>query len=204
MFAALMCLCLAGSIGLSRGIPPCYGYVKGVATSGASCQTAKLHKLTYCGHIASLHIAESDYQRMAKYKVKIGIVAHNLCMDAAVIAAIISRESHAGANLINGEDPDKRLYGLMQLNKLWHPPLGAWDSEEHISQATEFLITMINTIKAKFPNWTVNQQLKGGIAAYNAGPANILSYADVDKHTSGHDYSNDVIARAIFFKAYGY
>lgn len=40
----------------------------------------------------------------------------------------------------------------------------------------------------------------GGIAAYNAGDSLVLSYEDVDKYTTGGDYSNDVIARAQWFK----
>lgn len=40
----------------------------------------------------------------------------------------------------------------------------------------------------------------GGIAAYNAGDLNILPDQDVDARTTNGDYSNDVIARAQWYK----
>lgn len=36
----------------------------------------------------------------------------------------------------------------------------------------------------------------GGLAAYNAGIDHVDSWNNVDQHTTHHDYSNDVIARA--------
>ncbi|XP_054460631.1 LOW QUALITY PROTEIN: lysozyme g-like, partial [Anoplopoma fimbria] len=50
--------------------------------------------------------------------------------------------------------------------------------------------------EAKFPSWSAEQQLKGGIAAYNMGDGNVHSYGEVDAHTTGGDYSNDVVAKA--------
>lgn len=43
---------------------------------------------------------------------------------------------------------------------------------------------------------TVRVLLVGGIAAYNAGVDHVESWSNVDQHTTHHDYSNDVIARA--------
>ncbi|XP_078512291.1 lysozyme g-like [Lissotriton helveticus] len=203
MLVVLMGLCLTAFVDLSSGAF-CYGYVKEIATSGASCITAKLNKLKYCGHVASLQMAEADFKRLAKYKVTIGIVAHNLCIEPSVIAAIISRESHVGASLKNGMDAGGKYFGLMQLSKEWHKVKGDWDSAEHITQGTEVLIQMMKSIQTKFPTWTINQQLKGAIAAYNCGPGNVKTYPEVDKYTTGRDYSNDVVARAIYFKVNGF
>uniref|UniRef100_A0A0E9XA42 Lysozyme g n=1 Tax=Anguilla anguilla TaxID=7936 RepID=A0A0E9XA42_ANGAN len=59
-------------------------------------------------------------------------------------------------------------------------------------------------MKAKFPSWSKEQQLKGGIAAYNCGDQRVCSYVEIDSNTTGHDYSNDVVARAQFYKRNGF
>ena len=46
--------------------------------------------------------------------------------------------------------------------------------------------------------------LKGGISAYNAGASKIQDYENVDARTTGHDYGNDVVARAQYYKSIGY
>lgn len=85
-----------------------------------------------------------------------------------------------------------------------HTALGAWDSEEHLCQGTDILVFFINRIRNKFPGWSPEQQLKGGIAAYNMGDRNVHSYENVDSHTTGKDYSNDVVARAQWYKINGF
>ncbi|XP_032399675.1 lysozyme g-like [Etheostoma spectabile] len=84
-----------------------------------------------------------------------------------------------------------------------HIARGRWDSEEHLCQATDILIHFILRIKHAFPDWSKEQQLKGGIAAYNAGDGKIHSYEEVDAKTAGGDYSNDVVARAQWYRNYG-
>ncbi|XP_045579258.1 lysozyme g isoform X1 [Salmo salar] len=85
-----------------------------------------------------------------------------------------------------------------------HTPKGEWNSEEHLKQCTEILIGFIKIIQKKFHLWTKEQQLKGGIAAYNKGQDCVESYEKVDAHTTGMDYSNDVVARAQWFYRHGY
>jgi hypothetical protein len=46
--------------------------------------------------------------------------------------------------------------------------------------------------------------ISGGVAAYNSGVSTIKSWGGVDSATTGRDYSNDVIARAKWFKAHGW
>ncbi|KAF3852291.1 hypothetical protein F7725_005646 [Dissostichus mawsoni] len=75
-----------------------------------------------------------------------------------------------------------------------------WASKEHICQGTDILINFLLRIKHTFPDWSREQQLKGGIAAYNAGDGNIDSYETVDSKTSNGDFSNDVIARAQWYR----
>ncbi|NWW47785.1 LYG protein, partial [Pedionomus torquatus] len=180
-----------------------YGNIMNVDTTGASEATAKPEGLSYAGVPASEKIAERDLKNMAKYKAKITKVS-NRCIDPAVIAGIISRESHAGTVLDNGWGDHGNAFGLMQVDKRYHKIVGSWDSEEHLIQGTEILCDMVKAIQKKFPNWTKEQQLKGGIAAYNAGPNSIQTYDGMDIGTTHNDYANDVVARAKFYKRNGY
>nr|BDH78621.1 G-type lysozyme C-terminal like protein [Triakis scyllium] len=116
----------------------------------------------------------------------------------------MSRESRGGNVLENGRGDHGNGFGLMQVDKRHHKIVGAWDSKEHITQATQILIGMIQGIAKKFPNWSKEQQLKGGISAYNAGPGNVQTYEKMDVGTTGNDYANDTVARAQWLKMHGY
>ncbi|KAG9492345.1 hypothetical protein GDO78_000710 [Eleutherodactylus coqui] len=91
-----------------------------------------------------------------------------------------------------------------QVDKRYHKPVGAWDSEQHITQGTQILIYMWNAIKKKFPKASNEAVLKGSIAAYNAGQNSVTDLNKVDQRTTGGDYANDVVARAQYFKSHGY
>ncbi|NXY74489.1 LYG protein, partial [Glareola pratincola] len=192
------------SAGVSQGRTDCYGSVNRIKTPGASCKTAKPEGLSYCGVKASQKIAELDLKAMNQYKTLIKKVGEKLCVEPAVIAGIISRESHAGKVLKGGWGDNGNGFGLMQVDKRSHKPVGTWNSEAHLMQGTNILISMIKTIKKKFPSWTKDQQLKGGISAYNAGTGNVRSYDKMDIGTTHDDYSNDVVARAQYYKKHGY
>ncbi|KFV62659.1 Lysozyme g, partial [Dryobates pubescens] len=204
MYPMLVLLGLAALLGASEGRTDCYGSVNGIKTSGASCATAKPEGLSYCGYRASEKIAERDLKAMDRYKTIIKRVGEKLCVEPALIAGIISRESHAGKVLQNGWGDNGNGFGLMQVDKRFHKPEGSWNSETHITQGTNILITMIKTIQGKFPRWTKDQQLKGGVSAYNAGAGNVQSYDKMDVGTTHNDYSNDVVARAQYYKKHGY
>ncbi|XP_030650181.1 lysozyme g-like 1 [Chanos chanos] len=181
-----------------------YGDVTKIDTTGASESTARQDKLRVKGVEASHELAEHDLRRMNKYKSIIIRVGGALQMDPAVIAAIISRESRAGAALVDGWGDHGNGFGLMQVDKRYHKLRGAWDSEEHVTQGTEILIDSIKAIQRKFPNWPKEHQFKGGISAYNAGVRNVRTYERMDIGTTGNDYSNDVVARAQWYKRNGY
>ncbi|XP_037619883.1 lysozyme g-like isoform X1 [Sebastes umbrosus] len=164
------------------------------------------------GEEASHTMAETDAERMEEYRSMINRVGEKYEIAPALIAAIISRESRAG-NTIKSQggwgdyNPGRRAYnawGLMQVDVNpdggGHTPEGDWDSEEHLCQGTRILVHFIKRIRNKFPNWSREKQLKGGIAAYNMGDRNVHSYEDVDENTTGEDYSNDVIARAKWYR----
>ncbi|NXW55985.1 LYG protein, partial [Eurystomus gularis] len=181
-----------------------YGNILNVDTTGASMATAKPEGLSYAGVAASERIAERDLKNMQKYQDMIIEVGHSKCVDPAVIAGIISRESHAGTAVDNGWGDHGNAFGLMQVDKRYHNPVGSWDSKAHLTQGTEILGRMLETMQTKFPTWTKEQQLKAAISAYNAGPKNIQSYDRMDIGTTQNDYANDVVSRAKFFKRNGY
>uniref|UniRef100_A0A3B4WIT6 Lysozyme g n=1 Tax=Seriola lalandi dorsalis TaxID=1841481 RepID=A0A3B4WIT6_SERLL len=190
-----------------------YGDIMKVETSGASMLTAQQDNLDFEGKEASYAMAEIDLVEMNNYKSTIKNVARQKGVDAALIAAIISRSCRAGKWLTGGwggYDEKRQKYntfGLMQIdvspNGGGHTPKGSWDSEEHLCQATDILIYFIMRVKHKFRGWSKEQQLKGGIAAYNAGDGNIGPDGDVDSKTSNGDYANDVVARAQWYKSNG-
>ncbi|XP_053311965.1 lysozyme g-like [Spea bombifrons] len=198
--ALLVFLGVIGSVSASGK----YGDINLIPTTGASCSTSSQDSLAYCGVRASERMAQTDIQRVNNLKDKIKSVANKKGMDPAVIAGIISRESRGGSVLKNGWGDGGNAWGVMQVDKRYHKILGAWNSEEHISQGTDILIGMFNSIKNKFPNWTIHQHLKGAIAAYNTGSGRVSSFSGVDDSTTGKDYSNDVVARARFYRQNGY
>ncbi|XP_057699607.1 lysozyme g-like isoform X1 [Corythoichthys intestinalis] len=180
------------------------GNIMKVDTTGIHKETADQEEmLPYDGVPASNKPAETDQDRMNNYKSLIQKVGGQKGIDPAIIAAIISRESRAGKALKDGWGYYKQAWGLMQVDKRYHTLRGGWDSEEHITQGTDILTDFLRQIKNKFPSWTPEQHLKGGIAAYNAGPRRVETYEEMDKHTIGHDYSNDVVAKAQWYKNNG-
>lgn len=181
-----------------------YGDVMKIDTTGASEKTARQDKLTVQGVDASYKLAEHDFNRMKKYRDLIIKVGRAQQMDPAVISGIISRESRAGAALKDGWGDHGNAFGLMQIDKRYHTPRGAWDSEEHLTQGTQILIDFIKKIQKKFPDWPKEHQFKGGISAYNAGDKNVQTYERMDVGTTGGDYSNDTVARAQWFKRNGF
>ncbi|CAH1266915.1 LYG1 [Branchiostoma lanceolatum] len=182
-----------------------YGNIMAVDTTGASSQTASQDGLWYSGIGASFQLASNDLSRLNSYKSKIFDAANAKNMDAAVIAAIISRESRAGAALAaDGTGDHGNGYGLMQVDIRYHSTEGGPYSTTHIKQGTQILIDTINCVKRRHPDWTAEMALKGGLSGYNAGCGNVQSYAGMDVGTTGDDYGNDVAARAQWLKGNGF
>ncbi|NXI51698.1 LYG protein, partial [Chloroceryle aenea] len=181
-----------------------YGDILNVDTTGASEATAKPEGLSYAGVAASARIAERDLKHMEKYRDKIIEVGKEKRVDPALIAGIISRESHAGTVLEDGWGDHGNAYGLMQIDKRYHNTVGSWDSKEHLAQGAEILRGLVDDMQKKHPTWTKEQQLKGAISAYNAGPRNVQTYDRMDIGTTHNDYANDVVARAQFYKSNRY
>ncbi|XP_071400436.1 lysozyme g-like [Centroberyx affinis] len=140
---------------------------------------------------------------MERYRETITRVGDKLGVHPALIAAIISRQSRAGKMLrTDGYGQyDPNCYGLMQVNKAYHAVKGDPFTEEHVDEGTTVLIQAIKTMCRMKPQWSKEQQLKGGLAAYIAGPERVtdLPYEELDRRTPFADFANDVVARAQWF-----
>ncbi|KFW12169.1 Lysozyme g, partial [Fulmarus glacialis] len=161
---------------------------------GRVCKSA----FSYAAGLAMVRkIAEADVVRLRKYEIPIKRVARNLCLDPALIAAIISQESRVGMLLDNGWDQERHKYGLMQVHRddKEQRPYGMWDSEEHINQCSTILVLAINEVRARHPTWTWDQQLRGGICTYRAKMGNVRVYEE-DPCDRDNNYANSVIRRA--------
>uniref|UniRef100_A0A2K6GIN1 Lysozyme g-like protein n=1 Tax=Propithecus coquereli TaxID=379532 RepID=A0A2K6GIN1_PROCO len=194
---------LIALIGTSRGLYPfthstsphlpprlyrgCYGDIMTMETLGTTCD---INSLINCGIRGSETFAEMDLRAMKPYPTLIKEVGQRHCVDPAVIAAIISRESHGGSVLRDGWDRGGLKFGLMQLDKQIYHPVGTWDSKEHLLQAVGVLTDRIKAIQKKFSTWNVTQHLKDR-PYFESGIEAIVTPADVDD-----DYVNDVLARA--------
>ncbi|NXB28337.1 LYG protein, partial [Eulacestoma nigropectus] len=145
------------------------------------------------GYAMIQRTAEADLVRLRRYEIPIRRVARNLCLDPALIGAIMSQESRVGLLLDNGWDQGRQKYGLMQISRQQSQPYAVWDSEEHINQCSNILVLSINEVRARHPTWTWDRQLR----AYNAGVNTIQTYDKMDIGKT-HNYANDVDARARF------
>ncbi|KAK1806930.1 hypothetical protein P4O66_005414 [Electrophorus voltai] len=175
--------------------------IKNIPTTGAGETTSKqLWNSQLMGKPASHALAEDDAGRMKHYRRAILRAAQKTQIDPAVIAAIISRETRGGSYLQpDGWNSQGAAFGIMQVHRM-NSPRGGKDSEEHITQACSLLADFIEDMN---PSWSPEQRYKGGIAAYNCGPAKVTS-TDVDRNTEDGDYANDVVARAQWYKLHGY
>ncbi|KAM8942519.1 lysozyme g-like protein 1 [Lycaon pictus] len=174
----------------------CYGNIRNVETPGASCGIGKRHGLNYCGVRASERLAEIDMPYLLRYQPVIHTVGQKYCVDPAVIAGVLSRESHGSNAMVNVGNTGNGI-GVVQDPGFYAPT--SWISESQVSQITEVLTVRIKEIQRRFPTWTSDQYLKGGLCAYAGGPGYIRSSQDLSC-----DFCNDVLARAKYFKRHGF
>ncbi|XP_070174181.1 lysozyme g-like [Littorina saxatilis] len=133
-------------------------------------------------------------------------VAKSNCIEAALIGAVASRETNGGASLTASGVGiwDHNGYGIMQCD-LHTSGLPCKDCAPRSCCHIEMLVHRkivpdIHAMKAKFPSWSIEQQVQAAIAAYNTGRSRVHGFSNIDAYTTGHDYSNDVIARAQHLK----
>ncbi|TKC41882.1 hypothetical protein EI555_011395, partial [Monodon monoceros] len=114
----------------SRLYHGCYGAIMTMETSGATCDITRV-------------IAGNGFEGLQVLQILIKEARH--CMDPALTAAIISRESHGGTIRQDGWDHKGLKFGLMQ--------------------AVGILTDRIKANQKKFPTWSVAQYLKGVTAS---------------------------------------
>ncbi|MBZ3885415.1 Lysozyme g-like protein 1, partial [Sciurus carolinensis] len=180
----------------------CYGNIRTLDTPGASCGVGRRHGLNYCGVRASERLAEIDMPYLVRYQPIMRTVGQRYCVDPAVIAGVLSRQSQGGNFLVNvGNAGNVGNMGdgvrVVQDSNLYAPT--SWITESQVSQITEVLITRIKEIQTRFPTWTPDQYLRGGLCAYSGGPGYVRSNQDL-----GCDFCNDVLARAKYLKRHGF
>jgi hypothetical protein len=164
---------------------------------GASAATAHPEGLS-AGICASYRLAQFDLPRLRRFQAHFEATGVKYGLPPALLAAIASRESRAGGTLdVNGLGGGGDCFGLMQLDSRYHPPRGGPYSGEHIEQAARVLERLLEEVKAKHPGWPPEQQLRGGVVAYDVGVSHVRTIKDMDRGTTRDDYSNDVWARAL-------
>nr|CAD92342.1 goose-type lysozyme 1 [Oikopleura dioica] len=189
-----------------------YACIESIETVGCldTCYEDDCHgtQMYCCGELA-----QNDWDAIIKFQSVTKAAAEAKNIDHNILAAIMSRESRAGRKLEswNGEYGWGKCktgscygWGLMQVDRRFHQPEGAWDSQEHLEQATQILIDQINCISRKFDRWTLPMKTKGGICAYNRGCSHVQNYDGMDIGTDGNDYANDSVCRGQWFKNRGF
>ncbi|XP_010641503.1 lysozyme g-like protein 1 [Fukomys damarensis] len=171
----------------------CYGNIRALDTPGASCGIGRRYGLTYCGVRASERLAEIDLPYLLRYQPMVQMVGRKYCMDPAVIAGVLSRESLRGSVPVNMGVP----VNVVQDTNDFAPK--SWISESQVSQMTKVLTTRIKEIQRTFPTWTPDQYLRGGLCSYSGGAGFVRSGQDLRC-----DFCNDVLARAKYFKRHGF
>jgi len=168
------------------------------ASAATSSQSARLAKEKITGVAASHELAKGDVAALTKCAADFQAVALKYGMPPALLAAIASRESHAGAALDSeGWGDHKQAFGMMQVDRRHHDiVLGDPRGRGHIDQATGVLKAMLERVTANHADWPEEQKLRGAVAAYNVGDSNVWTIEGMDRGTTGDDYSNDVWARA--------
>ncbi len=147
--------------------------------------------------------AEEDVPRIASLRSKMEAAARNHRVPVEYLEGIASRESRGGKALnAMGYDDEKQAFGVMQVDQNYHKLEGvnAPDSQAHIDQAARILRDDKRQMDKKFPKWSDEERWRAAIAAYNMGSGNVKTKEQVDKGTTGGDYSQDVLIRAQTFR----
>ncbi|KAL6039323.1 hypothetical protein STEG23_014162, partial [Scotinomys teguina] len=113
--------------------------------------------LVLAGVRASERLAEIDRPYLLRYQPTMRIVGRKYCMDPAVIAGVLSRESQGGNFVVDMGNMGNGI-GVLQDSNIYPPT--SWKSDSWVSQKTEILTSKIKEVQARFPSWTPDQYLR--------------------------------------------
>ena len=177
---------------------------RNLPTTGASARTARQDRAP-AGVEGSRTMARNDEQHVGHFQKEFRAAGARHNIDPSILAAIASRESRGGNALDrNGAGDGGNGHGLMQVDRRYHTPAGGPFSAAHINQAAGILGGFRDQLARENPSWTPEQVMKGAISAYNRGTRGLNDPNTTDSRTTGHDYANDVIARAQYYKERGF
>ena len=146
--------------------------------------------------------AEADLKEVAGLRRKFELASRKNRVPTEILAGIASRESRAGKHLNKeGYDPEKQAYGIMQVDERFHKREGKTpDDQAHIDQAARILRQYRDDMDKKHPEWPEQDRWRAAVASYNFGPGNVKSLENLDKGTTGNNYSEDVMQRARVYR----
>ena len=154
--------------------------------------------------LASRDKAKADLAEIEKLHPKLKKAAEKFSVPMEILAGMASRESRAGKHLNKkGYDIEKKAFGLLQVDGRFHKLQGKTPTDQaHIDQAAGILRQYRNTMDRKHGDWSDEERWRGAVAAYNMGPGNVKTRENIDKGTTGGDYSKDVLHRAELYGAH--
>ena len=158
-----------------------------------------------------MSLPHEDVAWLEKLQPLITAISDSYGLPAALVGAIVSRESGGGRLLgKNGCPPGTgdrgHGRGLMQIDDRWHTGfLGIGDlwtyPAANISYGCWILRTNLDWVERRqeFTGMSEEEQLRTAVAAYNTGPGRVSRAVregkGVDYYTFGGDYSEDVFHR---------
>ncbi|HRI70688.1 MAG TPA: type VI secretion system tip protein TssI/VgrG [Polyangium sp.] len=156
---------------------------------------------------AARRAGAEKYQELAKQ------MGEKYNIPPAMALAWMNRESAYGEFLdANGYSKfDGQGFGMFQVDKRYHTPVGGPADWNHIDQAMGIYKNTINDIKARNPGWTDEEYWAAGLVGYNAGPGSAATrpsssaaWAQLDRGTAyiadaNGDYSRDIWTEAQWY-----
>jgi hypothetical protein len=162
---------------------------------------------------STLYIDHFDAAAPYKNALVQAAAPYSSWLKPSILAAIGSRESGWGLLLDSTDRGDLgNGHGIMQIDIRYHSDFinnNNWrDPGVNIKYATDNVLAEYYNYLSRNTSLRGFDLLRGAIAAYNAGPGNVVDAVnaglDVDYYTTGKDYSWDVIQRAGWFQENGW
>ncbi len=169
--------------------------------TSASAQTASQDHLPP-GRQSSFTLAKTDFAWVQPLTELFNVAANLSDLPPALLAAVARCEGRCGNVLDRNENDDQgHAFGIIQVDSRFRVPAVTPDpkSQDHINQAQGILQDYLAKMVPKFPTEPSVRQLQAAVAAYNCGAGTVDSNDTADAITTGHDYYNDVWARAEFY-----